>query len=274
MSTIARRAQRLSWNAERFGVALGGLANRISNGDTPSVLCNSVPKAGTHLLERALCLHPRLYRKLLPTINDRNIGRWKDLDAILGRLRPGQVLITHLACQPARVAALETHETRSILLVRDPRDIVVSQAFYIPRNRKHPFHETLTSVDDLGARMRLVIRGAPEVGMPSLAARLASFEGWLHEACLVVRFEDLVGAAGGGDTETQLAVLSEVFGHVGLEMTADEVAGLASRIFSDASPTFRKGAAGQWREQFDDETSLLFSELLGDALCTFGYADP
>src|SRR5207237_5238920 len=94
------------WTLRRFGLTPGKLVRRASDRDAPRVFCVSIPKAGTHLLERALCLHPRLYRKLLPTVADDNIGRWCGFDNLLRRIRPGEVVASHLRFAPAYPAAL------------------------------------------------------------------------------------------------------------------------------------------------------------------------
>src|SRR2546427_9566314 len=113
------------WTFERFGLTPGKLARRVADTGAPRVFCISIPKAGTHLLERALCLHPRLYRKLLPTFNDNNIRRWGGLGTVLAKLRPGQILISHLHFRPEYRSLLHAGGIRCIFLIRDPRDIIV-----------------------------------------------------------------------------------------------------------------------------------------------------
>jgi len=57
---LAEAAARHAWTFRRFGLSPRKLVARIGNRTEPPILCVSLPKAGTHLLERALCLHPRL----------------------------------------------------------------------------------------------------------------------------------------------------------------------------------------------------------------------
>src|SRR5262249_47770326 len=87
---------RQRWTLERFGLSPGKLPRRIADPGAPRVFCVSIPKSGTHLLERALCLHPALYRKFVPTVSGENIGKWNGLEGLVGRIRPGQVVVSHL----------------------------------------------------------------------------------------------------------------------------------------------------------------------------------
>src|SRR5688572_2400184 len=112
-----------AWTLQRFGMTPGKLRHRAFDRSAPTVFCDSIPKAGTHLLERALCLHPRLYRKVRPTVGDGNVVRWHGLDGVLDGLRPGQVVVSHLSFQPGYPRVLDAHGVASVFLVRDPRDI-------------------------------------------------------------------------------------------------------------------------------------------------------
>jgi sulfotransferase 6B1 len=266
-----RRLGRLAWNARRFGLTPAKLQRRLLDHRAPIVVSNSLPKAGTHLLERALCLHPRLYRSLRRTLHDRRVPAMGDLDRVVPRLRPGEVLVTHLSHDPVRERVVSEEHVRSLFLVRDPRDLVVSQAHYVAGWDAHPHHETLASTDDLQERYRRIITGDAERSMPSLRLRLESYAGWLTSPALLVRYEELIGAAGGGDSGRQTAVIRQLFDHIGLPMTEAELAALAAATFSDASPTFRKGSIGQWQQQFDERTLEMFEQTVGDLMPAYGY---
>ena len=56
------------WDLKRFGMTPDKIWRRRGRPDLPKIFCVSVPKSGTHLLERVLCLHPRLYRKFMSTL--------------------------------------------------------------------------------------------------------------------------------------------------------------------------------------------------------------
>jgi hypothetical protein len=274
MASISRTLNSVAvnrWTLERFGLSPSKLIRRLGPGDAPTVFCVSLPKSGTHLLERALCLHPALYRKAIPTVSDGNIDRWHGLDGLLRRLRPGQVVMSHLRFRPAYRDILERHHTRPIFMVRDPRDVVVSQVHYVSKRADHHLHGRFGQEPSVRDKLRLAIVGDQAHGLPSIGERLEYFTGWLGSGCLVVRFEDLVGPDGGGDGALQRACVTAIFGHLDLDTSESGVDEVCRRLFSSDSPTFRRGRIGQWTESFDDDLVSLFDHVVGDRASPFGY---
>ena len=264
---------RYRWDAHRFGVTPGKLLRRLRNPGAPRVICVSIPKAGTHLLERAICLHPAMYRKILPTLSQTNIDRYGGLERILARLRPGQVVVSHLRHDPGAARMVHDLGVHGIFLSRDPRDVVMSQVHYVTRDPKHRFHSLFAARSDLKEKVRLAITGDPEHSMPSIAERLDYFGGWLNSGFLVVRFEELIGRSGGGTAATQRDVVGSIFGYLGLPEDPVTIGTVSARLFSSASPTFRKGSIGGWRSVFDDELVALFRETVGDRADRYGYTE-
>jgi hypothetical protein len=261
MPSIARHW----WTAERFGLTPRKLAARAAGSGLPRVLVVSLPKAGTHLVERAVCLHPRLYRRLQRTLNPENMG--EGLEGAVRELRPGQVALAHIPFKDEYPVLLE--DVKTIFAIRDPRDIAVSLAHYIGGRGDHPLHFAYTERPDERSRIELAILGDAEARppAPSLESLLAGFSGWLDSGALVVRFEDLIGSRGGGDDATQDLTLRAIYDRVGIERPQ----GLAERLFSSASPTFRKGRIGQWRDSFDPGLEALFEREAGSWMEMYGY---
>lgn len=271
---LADAVVRQTWTLERFGLTPRKLLARAANRREPSILCVSLPKAGTHLLERALCLHPRLYRRVLPTLHDQNIGRWGGLGALLGRLRPGQILISHLHFRSEYPTWLQTTGVRCVFLVRDVRDILVSQAFYIAADPAHYLHDLFAGLPDTQARIRMGITGDPARRLLPLRERLSAFSGWLEASDLVVRYESLIGRAGGGDIEGQRASVRALYQAVGIAPDEARVEDVRARLFSRASPTFRKGTTGQWTQHFTPDLLALLHHEAGTELERYGYDPP
>ena len=261
------------WTVQRFGLSPAKLRSRLWGRADTRVLCNSIPKAGTHLLERALCLHPDLYRKFLPTLHSGNMARWKSLDSVLDKLRSGQILVSHLAYSADFDRALREREVPCLVLIRDPRDIVVSDTNYISASSGHEFHGLLNSLGTFQDRLRMMISGDPSAGLVSVRERLERFAGWLDTSCTIVRYEALVGPQGGGDTQRQLDTLREIFETLHLPMSAEDLRMLAAQVFSGSSPTFRRGVTGQWRQHFDPGITKLFNAEAGEMLQRYGYGD-
>ncbi|MGH2740220.1 MAG: hypothetical protein ACRDH6_07045 [Actinomycetota bacterium] len=259
------------WTLQRFGLSPSKLLARVANSGAPRVFCVSIPKAGTHLLERALCLHPKLYRKLLPTITPKNVTRWGGLEGLLARVRRGQVLVSHLRFEPEYVDLLGRHDTHGIFLVRDPRDIAVSLVDYISKRVDHRVHDLFARREGSKDKLRLAIAGDPEREFPSMGRRLDDFAGWLTSGCLVVRFEDLVGPEGGGDADRQQLAVESIYRYLGMGTDERMIRSIVDRLFSRDSPTFHAGAIGRWRELFDKETGALFNDVIGSRADPYGY---
>jgi hypothetical protein len=262
------------WTFERFGLTPSKLWRRAADRSAPRVFCVSIPKAGTHLLERALCLHPRMYRKLLPTVSDENIAKYGGFERLLRRIRPGEVVASHLRFAPTYPNVLRGSRVSGVFLVRDPHDIVVSQVHYVSKRADHRLHEAFEERADAREKLRLAIAGDRDRGAPSIGDRLDYFAGWLEAGCLVLRFEDLVGAGGGGDAQRQRTAIASLFDHVGLPADDATVEAIAGELFSSESPTFRKGSAGGWRSAFDPELEALFDKVVGDRAVRYGYGSP
>jgi len=266
-------AGRWLWTVRRFGLTPHGLRQRLlPAGRGRPVFCVSIPKSGTHLLERALCLHPDLYRRLLPTLHPFNVARHGGLEHVLARTRPHQILVTHLYATPDTVAAVRASGAAALFMQRDPRDVLLSLVFYAGSVPKHPLHRPLAALPDVKHRLLLLIRGDRGAGIPSVGERLDAFTGWMSEDILPVRFEDLIGARGAGDAALQTRVLRRIWEHAGVPVAEARLQRAAGLLHHRSSPTFRKGAIGQWREHFDDEVAAAFDDAAGPGMRQLGYA--
>lgn len=265
--TIARRR----WTLQRFGLSPMKAPYRLVNAGAPKVFCVNIPKAGTHLLERALCLHPRLYRKVVPTVSDENIGRYNGFDTLLSRIRPGQVVVSHLRYKAGYPETLSRRAVHGIFLVRDPHAIVVSQVHYVSRTKSHRHHDFFVSQKSAKERLKIAIAGDPQQGVVSIGERLDAFAGWLDDGCLVVRFEDLIGPEGGGDRPRQIRTLRSIYVSLGMGATEPLLESICARLFSSASPTFRQGSIERWRQAFDADLERLMRDVAGDAMARYGY---
>ena len=252
MSLLARIQRDLI----QYGFTADRIAFALSGRDAPRVLANSIPKAGTNLLIRALYLMYPLRRRMMRTVvpNDFVTGARR-----LASLRKGQIAAAHVAYSVERSVLLRQLDVHHVLIIRDPRDIAVSDYHYKTyQDLKHPQHphysQELGSDDE---RLLASITGYPpddrsqKRGLRALALRLQAFLDWDEDpACLLVRFEDLVGAEGGGDAGTQMHTLQRINDHLGLKQSEDELRRVAAEVFSSGSRTFRRGQIGGWRDHW------------------------
>jgi len=254
-----------------YGLRPTALRGRLGG---PRVLVNSIPKAGTHLLGNALRHFPRLRDTTFRTLRGWErvpAETWRGLQAI----QPGAFKDAHLPAHADLVAKLPQMGIRHVLMIRDPRDVVVSLARYITYSHSentHRMHAAFASLPDDDARLLAAIQGIPGLNH-GVGNVLRSFRGWLgRDDVLVVRFEDLVGSQGAGDAERQLRTIEAIARYIGVPLSREETIGIAGRTFSTSSPTFTGGRSGGWRKAFKPQHIEAFKSANGGELIVdYGY---
>lgn len=236
------------------------------------VYLNALPKSGLHALELMA------QKVVKPSTAWGNQGTWittlqdrsfslEESDKLRRNLGGiARIPLTHYGKghAPYTIKLERLHEVAGhavILIIRDLRDVAVSQSFHMHSRNVHryPFpgkeHWQMQTGPDI---LEAVIRG--QGWMPSLADRWDAFTPWLECECVhVVRFERLV--------TDPVNVAEEVFRFV-MGRTADTlqvnfkldgekmqqlIKEMAEAVYrTDRSPTFRKGVPGEWRERFED----------------------
>ncbi|MGH2786471.1 MAG: sulfotransferase domain-containing protein [Actinomycetota bacterium] len=253
----------------------------------PKVLVNSIPKAGTHLLAALLKALPRMmFSGLQLTPNDylsdtTSTTEESHFDGrrfarLLASVRNGQFVIAHFPTRPELPPLLDAAGFRSLLMIRDPRDIAVSHCFYVRNQPRHPLHRRYTEeLRTDKARLLASIVGLPGNGAPSLediGTRLDSFSAWLDKDDIhVCRFESLVGPSGGGSADLQRKEVEAVARRLNRQLSAEDLDRVAQGIWSRRTATFRRGRIGDWRNHFSQEHKSAFKELAGRHLIDLGY---
>ena len=114
---------------------------RLSSRLNVEVLCVCIPKSGTHLLERALCRYSPLYRRPIRTLHRGNIERYGGIIQILRNLLPKRLLFCHLEYDRAYIDAARAAGVKILFLIRDPRDVCVSEVNPNYSRRPHDLSE-------------------------------------------------------------------------------------------------------------------------------------
>jgi hypothetical protein len=248
----------------------------------PRIFVNSLPKAGTHLLLAELArfdgmqnsaLHldaPKIRLKDQITAEGFPVIDLDKVDSCLSRVRKGQFFSAHLYWTEELERLLSGRGVAMLFVVRDPRDILLSQLHYAVGLRRHRLHEFLAGIDTEEDRLRALIRGnAHSPFLRPMRANLEQFLPWTQSpAVLTVRFEDLVGAAGGGTIDSKHLALRRIAAHCGL-VSGRLDAQAATR--SGPTPTLRKGKIGGWRKEMPATIVQQVNEACGDLLEAYGY---
>jgi len=270
---------------------------RKAHRQTPArrVLANSFPKSGTHLLERLL----RLLFEVAPSAEFLRTDSHKEAERVLTAAgancsgRQSVLLRGHQRYEPQIAALLARQQFRTILILRDPRDVVVSHARWVvgPKHGNPKQRAYYASLAGFQERLLASIVGRPASATPDaddrqrrrmayhghhlhIGDRLRRYLPWLDDAgTCVVRFENLIGPAGGGSVEAQRREICRVAAHLQTTLSEQAVEALAGRLFSPAAFTFRKGQIGGWRSAFTEAHTNAFKRAAGDLLIELGYEE-
>lgn len=257
----------------------------------PRVLVNSVHKSGTHVVTTLLRHLPGMIPSGRHYVLDNFKATperpaiwgetpevdWHQLRRAFASFKRGQFLTSHFQAEPRLPALLDELGFRTVFIIRDPRDVVVSSTFYMTHLERHVMHRRYA--EDFGTdqeRIMATITGfAPGpngLGSVSIGRRIEGYLGWPAAAGVYgCRFEDLIGPNGGGDADVQRVEVEAITRHLGYLLTPDRIERLLRKVWSERSPTFRKGVIGDWRNHFTDEHIAAFKEVAGRHLVTLGY---
>jgi hypothetical protein len=237
----------------------------------PRVLANSVPKAGTNLMERVLSFMPGMRMAPYRTLMEWDV-RLAHQDTRLLKLGRGQFINAHLPAYPHFLELVDSLAIKSLFLIRDPRDVVISNFKYVNEiDITHPSHKGIANLANDHERLTATIIGLEDV-VSSVEDLWGRFEGWRSNPhTLVVKYEDLIGAKGGGDSSVQLSTIASIASHIGIQLSAEKIQYIADNIYSTKASTFRKGGTGNWKNVFTEEHVKLFKEQTGDLLIRLGY---
>lgn len=204
------------------------------------IFLNSLPKSGTHLLSKAVMGIPNiahsgyhLDRKTIAQFVDEGVdypfeGRddmhiprdfpW--IEKLLQAVQPGQYITSHMLYNPPMYNLLKNMNFKIILMMRDPRDVVVSWADFMKKEETHLLFPFL-SQKDLDFRITIGIRGATKeitgiIRQPSISELIIGHFEWVTQpgpflvkvedlghfewvtraGTFLVKFEDLIGEKG------------------------------------------------------------------------------
>jgi hypothetical protein len=248
---------KLKWNLERFG--LFPPKRIVSAIKARPILVNSIPKSGTHLIESLLCKNNVYYRKLSPTYNPR-IHSTKILSNQISQMNRNEVIFSHFPYSPDLLYTTKSHDVASLFLMRDPRDIVVSNAHFIPTLKKHVHHQALVNLR-FDQRLDILIRGSESLEVPSIFEKYEPFVPWVEHADLVLRFETLSKNA---SAEEKTASMNKIMALTGIEFPQEN-----QETDSTQNTTFRKGISGEWASILNEEQKELFAT--NNVIRTLGY---
>ena len=266
------------------------LAARALAGNRPKnfVICNSYPKSGTHLLYQILYSIPGLkqwddiisVQALCGIMNTPNHIRWK-----LGSAPNNSIVRSHLMCSKEILDILSEHNCKLLFIYRDLRDVAVSHARWVTKEKRIFLHDIYQQESDFDQQLMNSIVGVPvgtpfssNLSQPNIAQDFSRWHGWLDHpaATLAVKFEDLVGERGGGCEDKRLHVIEHIMEQLQVSLSAQEIKNRfgSYAMNPEESHTFKKGGKGSiggWKKYFKQEHKTEFKKIAGNLLVELGY---
>jgi len=179
--------------------------------------------------------------------------------------------------EPFQLFSQNHPEYEKMILVRDLRDVLVSQAYFEFKGLEQEIGPS-----PMEAKILYLITlkyQNPVMKCLDIYRQIERAFVWLDDpATLLLRYEDFVGEKGGGDLETQMDAMRTVASFLDLSPSNQEILDLARSIHGKVGAynpyvTFRKGQIGEWKELYTEETKEAFKHVYGDFLVRLGYEE-
>lgn len=246
--------------------------------EIPRFFLNSIPKSGTHLLKQLLLGIPGIhYNSQIGLYGHYEYQTVEKLQPIKN-LPPHSFANGHLHYSAKWETFFKELNMKQVFVWRDPRDVLISYAHFIPKTQIDHLYPTFTQEGFTHRdRIKFLIEGGPLVedgkpDHPGIQEWYQSFSGWLNRPNVhAIRFEDMI-ASEQLKRKTTGKMLDFLFEASEQPFPREEwITAMISNIRPEASVTFRKGKSGGWKDEMDDELKALFQACAGDLLEQLGY---
>ena len=272
------------------------------------VFLNSYPKSGTNLVQRLLDLMGidysqksvagssingthRTVKKLIrgPLFSNSLVPFGLDTSAVvkyswimnyIDDVKSMSYVTGHAPYSDVLYSALQHHQYKCIQVIRDPRGILNSFMRFAVEDQYswNIFHRYFRSLskEELAA---FIVHGGldPMSGVyhESFSNSLLASTAWARkENVLVIRFEDLIGEKGGGDSLAQVRVIENTADFLGVDVSREKITEIQDNLFGK-SHTFRSGSIDKFKQSLSGELMNELSGMLKDnsELVRLGYID-
>lgn len=193
---------------------------------------------------------------------------------IITLIQPSWFAMGHLPHSSASAKIISEERVKMLLILRDPRDVIVSHANYIAKKSSHYMHNlyrNLSEKDRIMTSIKGVSASNSHPRMVNIRDKIQGVVAWMnHPSTYTTFFEKLIGPQGNGSRSAQVSELKTIMEHLGLQISNQQLSAVASEIFG-GTRTFRQGVNGRWKQFLDDEHKQTCKDLIGDFLIEFGY---
>jgi hypothetical protein len=225
----------------------------------------SIPKAGTHLLYNLA--RKMGYRDGIELIGFAEPAYWYCLEYSNSHTPAPDFFIDSVRRSPFGNRAHPFPRTPTLMIYRNPLDILVSEANWYQRDGKASFRGYFSGLS-FEERVERLISDPWLLG--SIRERVGRFLAWLEFPNVIpFSFEELIGTRGGGDDRIQADLIWSL--QLKLQVPGRPES-IAEGLFDEDSPTFFKGRLGRYPEALSDSAFAMFKSLDQDFMKILGYS--
>lgn len=248
--------------------------------DNKSILINSIPKSGTHLADQIF--------KFLIEIKDfkyfiaqqptrpHKLRNEKKIISMIKKIKNGELVRSHIHFNENVNKLLKQKNILMIFIYRDPRDIAISEAYYLNNmNKFHSAHKYFNRQKNHKDRLKLSIEGikSSNIDYRNIGERIYPYIGWKNtnsSNIFAISYEEMIS-----DIDTVLKkiykfLVKNDFFKVDISFESF-LKSSKEHINPNKSHTFREGKLSKWREEFDNDLHDLFNKNSNNILSKLGY---
>ena len=184
-------------------------------------------------------------------------------------IRDGQCVGGHITYDKRVADQLATSNVKTILIIRDFRDVILSNIRYLDSiHRSHPHNQVFAAIKTLDGKIDACLAGIPQVKMRAWPELIHSYRGWLSvPGILVARFEDLISP----DANQSEYWIDRIAAH--LEIDSGFIASdVRKAMFNPRGLTFNAPGIAKWKTAFTTSQIQTLNSALADELKFFGYS--
>ncbi|MES2345081.1 MAG: hypothetical protein V4494_03990 [Chlamydiota bacterium] len=253
-----------------FSFSLQAVIQRLPEKEPRKVFILTIPKSGSHLIEKAVQEITHREVKMLPYKTLWTLPRVQELEI------DDIIHWTHFYKEADALKNVDPNKYIKIINIRDPRDVIISQRDMANRRGNWARWTPPHFFDDyfkLSQEDRLSFSIYFPDKYDSVKVFLDRALAWVEDPdVFICRFEDLVGPQGGGDRLRQENTLRGLAHHLGYSIEEDDIKAIADNLFGNTE-MFNKGQIGRWRELYTPKHKMEFNEVMGDRLIKLGYEE-
>lgn len=169
-----------------------------------------------------------------------------------------------------KVDILRQHNAKLILILRDPREHLVS----LLRSLRKPLNAKtlLWAIKNFPQLLKLQTGDPSFINYKNIQECYYAYLQWhnIYPDTYLTYFEKLVGTQGGSDSNLQKEEIKRLADFLEVPLTENQIADIANELFG-GTPTFKQGKINSWKKYFTPEVKTLFKKVAGQLLIDLGY---